>query len=216
MKEYKIVVIGTGGVGIVFFSLLSPLFLHAFADGVSSFSPSLGKSALTIQFVQKHFFEEYDPTIEDSYRKQITLEDEVSILDILDTAGQEEYSATRDQLFKSGQGFLCVFAINNRQSLQDALALRDQVIRVKDCDDIPFLLVANKCDLSQERVFTREDLDKVAKACCCQLIETSAKNRENIDESFITLCKIIKDFNSKNGVWSKKTNTNPSKACFLL
>ena len=42
MKEFKVVVLGSGGVG---------------------------KSALTVQFVSGHFMEKYDPTIEDFYRK---------------------------------------------------------------------------------------------------------------------------------------------------
>ena len=50
------------------------------------------KSALTIQLIQSHFIEEYDPTIEDSYRKQVAVDNEMCLLDILDTAGQEEYS----------------------------------------------------------------------------------------------------------------------------
>jgi hypothetical protein len=58
----------------------------------------VGKSALTIQFIQKHFVEEYDPTIEDSYRKQVTIDGEACLLDILDTAGQEEYASMRDQV----------------------------------------------------------------------------------------------------------------------
>ena len=91
MTEYKLVVVGAGGVG---------------------------KSALTIQLIQNHFVEEYDPTIEDSYRKQVwplsaddgwyrkkqranrlmsfsfdqvVIDGETCLLDILDTAGQEEY-----------------------------------------------------------------------------------------------------------------------------
>jgi GTPase SAR1 family protein len=42
-----------------------------------------------IAYTQSHFVEEYDPTIEDSYRKQCVIDDEVAVLDILDTAGQE-------------------------------------------------------------------------------------------------------------------------------
>lgn len=44
-----------------------------------------------IQFIQSHFVDEYDPTIEDSYRKQCVIDEEVALLDVLDTAGQEEY-----------------------------------------------------------------------------------------------------------------------------
>ncbi|KAL1771079.1 GTPase KRas isoform X2 [Sigmodon hispidus] len=86
MTEYKLVVVGAGGVV---------------------------KSALTIQLIQNHFVDEYDPTIEDSYRKQVVIDGEICLLDILDTAGQEEYSAMRDQYIRTGEGFLYVFAINN-------------------------------------------------------------------------------------------------------
>jgi ras-like protein 1 len=75
LRELKLVVVGGGGVG---------------------------KSALTIQFSQNHFVDEYDPTIEgmyrvshtppDSYRKQCMIDNEMVLLDVLDTAGQEEYS----------------------------------------------------------------------------------------------------------------------------
>ena len=57
----------------------------------------VGKSALTIQLIQNHFVDEYDPTIEDSYRKQVVIDGETCLLDILDTAGQE----VRTYLLKS-------------------------------------------------------------------------------------------------------------------
>ncbi|KAL1765642.1 hypothetical protein HispidOSU_012740 [Sigmodon hispidus] len=91
MTEYKLVVVGAGGVG---------------------------KSALTIQLIQNHFVDEYDPTIEDSYRKQVVIDGETCLLDILDTADQEECSAMRDQYMRTEEGFLCVFAINNTNHLK--------------------------------------------------------------------------------------------------
>lgn len=56
---------------------------------------------------------------QDSYRKQVVIDGETCLLDILDTAGQEEYSAMRDQYMRTGEGFLCVFAINNAKSFED-------------------------------------------------------------------------------------------------
>jgi GTPase KRas protein len=50
----------------------------------------VGKSCVTLQFVQSFFTEDYDPTIEDSYRKQVAVDGKTVLLDILDTAGQEE------------------------------------------------------------------------------------------------------------------------------
>ena len=56
----------------------------------------VGKSCITIQFTQNQFVKEYDPTIENSYRKQVTIDDNSIMLDILDTAGQEEYAVSSD------------------------------------------------------------------------------------------------------------------------
>merc|ERR1712072_1429183 len=124
MTEYKLVIVGGGGVG---------------------------KSALTIQLIQNNFIDEYDPTIEDSYRKQVTIDDETCLLDTLDTAGQEEYSAMRDQYMRTGQGFLCTYAITSRSSFDEITSFREQILRVKDEDKVPMVLVGNKCDLEEER-----------------------------------------------------------------
>ena len=96
----------------------------------------MGKSALTIQLIQNHFVEEYDPTIEDSYRKQVVIDGETCLLEILDTAGQEEYSAMRDQYMRTGEGFLIVFAVNNAKSFEDITAYREQIKRVKDAEEV--------------------------------------------------------------------------------
>eukprot|EP00490_Sorites_sp_Unknown_P002761 CAMPEP_0114656540 /NCGR_PEP_ID=MMETSP0191-20121206/12498_1 /TAXON_ID=126664 /ORGANISM="Sorites sp." /LENGTH=98 /DNA_ID=CAMNT_0001873961 /DNA_START=92 /DNA_END=384 /DNA_ORIENTATION=+ len=86
-QDYKIVVLGGGGVG---------------------------KSALTIRLVTDNFLDEYDPTIEDSYRKQVMIDDKPALLDILDTAGQEEFSSMQDQWMREGKGFLLVYSITSR------------------------------------------------------------------------------------------------------
>ncbi len=72
----------------------------------------VGKSALTIQFISNYFVEEYDPNIEDCYRKQAVVDDEICTLDILDTAGQEEFSAMREQYMRTGEGFMLVYAVD--------------------------------------------------------------------------------------------------------
>ncbi|KAF9808004.1 hypothetical protein SFRURICE_017176 [Spodoptera frugiperda] len=64
---------------------------------------ALPNNTLTIHLVQ-NFVDEYDPTIEDSYRKQVVIDGETCLLDILDTAGQEKYSAMRDQYMRMGEG----------------------------------------------------------------------------------------------------------------
>ena len=104
-------------------------------------SAGVGKTALTVQHIKSYFGSdnEYDPTIEDSYHKQLVIDGETCLLDILDTAGQEEYSALRDQYMRGGEGFLLVFAIDKMQSFDDIESYRVQIGRVKDADDIPML-----------------------------------------------------------------------------
>lgn len=93
-----------------------------------------------------------DPTIEDSYRKHAVIDGETCVLDILDTAGQDEYSAMRDQYMRTGEGFLLVFAIDDEQSFNDIASYRDHIRRVKDADAFPMVLVGNKIDLPRREV----------------------------------------------------------------
>lgn len=57
-------------------------------------------------------------------------------MDILDTAGQEEYSAMRDQYMRTGEGFLLVFAVNEAKSFENIAQYREQIRRVKDSDEV--------------------------------------------------------------------------------
>ena len=46
------------------------------------------------------------------------------MLDIVDTAGQENYAAVRDHYLRSADGYLCVFSLSEPESLQDIIDLR--------------------------------------------------------------------------------------------
>jgi len=70
------------------------------------------------------FVEDYEPTKADSYRKKVLLDGEEVQIDILDTAGQEDYAAIRDNYFRSGEGFLCVFSIIDQESFQATAEFR--------------------------------------------------------------------------------------------
>jgi small GTP-binding protein len=94
--------------------------------------------------------------ITDSYRKQCVIDDEVALLDVLDTAGQEEYSAMREQYMHTGEGFLLVYSITSRQSFEEISTFQQQILRVKDKDYFPMVVVGNKCDLEGDREVTRQ------------------------------------------------------------
>ncbi|CAG8686476.1 11690_t:CDS:2, partial [Ambispora gerdemannii] len=156
-------------------------------------SGGVGKSALTLQYMYGDFVEEYDPTKADSYRKKVTLDNQECQIDILDTAGQEEYAAIRDNYYRSGEGFLCVFSISEHESFLHTQDFRDQISRVLDDESIPFILVGNKSDLAQIRKVTREEAQQKALEWGCPYIETSAKTRQNVDEVYTQLMRKIRE-----------------------
>ncbi|KAI9296641.1 ras-like protein 1 [Neoconidiobolus thromboides FSU 785] len=178
IREYKLVVVGDGAVG---------------------------KSALTIQLIQSHFVYDYDPTIEDSYRKQCVVDNEVAMLDILDTAGQEEYSAMREQYMRTGEGFLMVYSITDKESFLEVSALKELILRVKDKDIFPIVIAGNKCDLESERQVTVQEGKDLASTFKCQFFETSAKQKINVEEAFYTLIREIRRFNKE---LDPNSNTN--------
>ncbi len=134
-------------------------------------------------------------------------------IDILDTAGQEDYAAIRDNYFRSGEGFLCVFSITDDDSFQATQEFRwifrnfairprliyyfiefwkcwnfsknrEQILRVKNDENISFLLVGNKCDLGERRKVSLEEAQNRAQQWGVPYIETSAKTREHVDKVY--------------------------------
>ncbi|XP_016080683.1 PREDICTED: ras-related protein R-Ras2 isoform X3 [Miniopterus natalensis] len=102
-------------------------------------------------FLQSYFVTDYDPTIEDSYTKQCVIDDRAARLDILDTAGQEEFGAMREQYMRTGEGFLLVFSVTDRGSFEEIYKFQRQILRVKDRDEFPMILIGNKADLDHQR-----------------------------------------------------------------
>ena len=78
-----------------------------------------------------HFIENYDPTIEDSYRKQVSVDGQACMLEVLDTAGQEDYTALRDQWVREGEGFVLVYSITSRSSFSRIQNFHQHIQRVK-------------------------------------------------------------------------------------
>ena len=182
LREYKLVVLGSGGVG---------------------------KSALTVQFVQGIFVEKYDPTIEDSYRKQCEIDNAQCMLEILDTAGTEQFTAMRDLYMKNGQGFVLVFSIIAQSTFNDLPDMREQILRVKDKDDVPMMLVGNKKDLAEQRVVASHKAQETAQEWRCEYLECSAKTKDGVDTIFFDLIKMI---NKQNPPKEKKAK----KSCQIL
>lgn len=154
----------------------------------------VGKSCLTIQFCQNIFVYEYDPTIENLYRKQVGIDGGACVLEILDTAGQEDYSTMKDQHMRSGDGFLLVYAVDDRSSFADLATIRDSVLRAKDATKIPMVLVAAKADLENKRAVSTWEGSELANSFSCPFIEVSALHRIKVDDGFLLVIREIKAF----------------------
>jgi len=57
----------------------------------------------------------------------------------------------REQYMRTGEGFLLVYSITDRQSFEEIMTFQQQILRVKDKDYFPMIVVGNKCDLDSER-----------------------------------------------------------------
>eukprot|EP00033_Pygsuia_biforma_P000220 GCRY01000278.1.p1 GENE.GCRY01000278.1~~GCRY01000278.1.p1 ORF type:complete len:190 (+),score=29.40 GCRY01000278.1:141-710(+) len=189
MADYKIVVVGAGGVG---------------------------KSALTVRYIQGNFVEKYDPTIEDSYRKQVEIDGTACMMDILDTAGQEEYSALRDQYMKTGQGFVLVYSITSPTSFEALQELREQIVRTKENPEIPIILVGNKCDLEDQRAVSTDEGKELATSWNCAFLESSAKTQVHVQDIFHDLVRAINKYNETHGTATNKKKDKKKGGCLLL
>lgn len=164
-RKYKLVILGDGGVG---------------------------KSALVIQFVSHRFQEYHDPTIEDAYEQQCRIDGEPAHLDILDTAGQPEFTAMREQYMRKGEGFVICYSITDRRSFDEVMAYKKLINRVRCRDDIPIIIAANKCDLEDRRKVTHEEGVALARQLGCPFYETSAVLRKCVDDVFQGLVREIR------------------------
>lgn len=165
-RKYKLVILGDGGVG---------------------------KSALVIQFVCHRFLEYHDPTIEDSFEQQCRIDDEPAHLDILDTAGQTEFTAMREQYMRNGEGFILCFSITDRRSFDELITYRNLINRVRPGEEIPIIIAGNKCDLEQKRKVKYEEGVSLAQQLGCRYYETSAYLRKCIDDVFHGLVRAIRE-----------------------
>jgi len=175
-------------------------------------SGGVGKSAITIRFVNRQFEAKYDPTIEDRYQKVIEYQSIPCVLEILDTAGQETFSAMRELYMKNGEGFVLVYSITSQRSLEDLDPIRQGIIRHKNSSNVPMVLVGNKCDLVKKREVDTKEGKELAKSYGCPFLESSAKTDENIQEIFYSL---IDQIWAKNG-GPPTSGSKRKKGCTIL
>jgi small GTP-binding protein len=144
----------------------------------------VGKSSLTVQFVENHFAETYYPTIENQFTKTTKYKGEEYQMEIIDTAGQDEFSILSSKHAIGIHGYVLVYSIASRQSFEMCAILRDKILNFTGMNWIPLVFVANKVDLHPQRQVSTEEGQALAKQWNCAFIETSAKHNQNISRVF--------------------------------
>ncbi|XP_064847908.1 GTP-binding protein Rheb-like [Oncorhynchus masou masou] len=184
---------------------------------------SVGKSSLTIQFVEGQFVDSYDPTIENTFTKMITINGQEYHLQLVDTAGQDEYSIFPQTYSIDINGYILVYSVtSNKRILLEADSAKQgldeqlnqfmsvvQVIHEKLLDmvgkaQVPIILVGNKNDLHMERVISCEEGKALADSWNAAFMESSAKENQTAVEVFKTM--ILEAEKLKGGVQPGKTS----------
>jgi GTPase KRas protein len=165
MDVFKLVVMGDGGVG---------------------------KSSVTARYISEVFEDFVDPTLEDQFRKQVTIDDETALLEILDTIVGNPVYPLREGFIRTGQAFLLVYSITSRESFQYLDTCRNRIHDVKDNDRVPMVMIGNMSDLSNERVVSLQEAINLATEWRIPYLEVSAKSYININECFSELVRELR------------------------
>jgi len=148
-------------------------------------SRSVGKSSLTVQYCEGHFVESYYPTIENTFSHEIIYKSQTYLTEIIDTAGQDEYSMLNSKHFIGIHGYMLVYSVGSKQSFDMVTVIRDKILNHLGAESVPLMIVGNKCDIRpQLRQITSAQGQQLGTDLKSGWVETSARNNENVAKAF--------------------------------
>ena len=173
----------------------------------------VGKSALTFRFINNKFPTEHDTTIEDSYSIPAKIDDIQCQLEILDTAGQDDYQTMLDTWINSADGFILVYSIDNKESFESTKTRYDRIIKLKEGQKVSIIVVGNKCDLEDKRQVSKEEVEKYCNEMNISFLEASALNTINVKESFLTVSRGLLQINFPEKYNKKGDGNSANSRC---
>ncbi|XP_013779471.1 GTP-binding protein Rheb homolog isoform X2 [Limulus polyphemus] len=147
---------------------------------------SVGKSSLTIQFVEGQFVDSYDPTIENTFTKTVKIRGQEYFLKLVDTAGQDEYSIFPQSYSMDIHGYVLVYSVTSAKSFEVVKVIYEKLLDMTGKVHVPIVLVGNKVDLHMERVISYEEGKKTADDMKAAFLEASAKQNQSVTDIFHT------------------------------
>jgi len=178
----------------------------------------VGKTALTIRFVQNIFVPVCQPTIEDSYRVAVNLGNEYCFLEIVDTTGNEGYREMRELNFKTMEGCMFVFDTGSRESLEGIFPFLQHLIQYtnKSAHELCAILVGTKAGegrMTRREVTYEEAVEKAKAWKMKSYIEVSALTGYHVDLAFLSLARRVK--HARPSLSSPPSSFCASRSCFL-
>ena len=155
----------------------------------------VGKSALTFRFINDKFPNEHDTTIEDSYSFTAKIDGINCQLEILDTAGQDDYQTMLDTWINSSDGFLLVYSIDNKESFESTKKRYERILKLKGDQKVAIVVAGNKCDLEESRKVSKEEAENFCLSNKITFMETSALKVINVKEAFLSCAKGLLQIN---------------------
>lgn len=168
-REYKILVLGSTGVG---------------------------KSAISLQFTKHMFNNSIEPLMDHCYRKPVRLFQKETLLNIIDLTFHE-LTALNKYILDSN-GFLLIYDITSKSSFDDLKVFREKILEIKNSNEVPLVIVGNKIDLQEKREVSLANAKLLAQEWNCRSFEISARTKENIDIIFSQCVKEIQKEADKN------------------
>jgi len=153
----------------------------------------VGKTCLLLRYANDSFSPTFITTIGIDFKiKNIEIEDKRVKLQIWDTAGQERFRTITTSYFRGAQGIVLVYDVTDRRSFE---SIRNWISQIQQHADVHVnkILVGNKCDMLDEKVVSTEEGAKLASEFGMEFWETSAKNDVNVEQSFHSIAKSVKD-----------------------
>ena len=155
----------------------------------------VGKSALTFRFINNKFPTEHDTTIEDAYSIPAKIDDTQCQLEILDTAGQDDYQTMLDTWINSADGFILVYSIDNKESFESTKTRYERILKLKVDQKVSIIIAGNKCDLEENRQVSREEVENFCRTNKINFLETSALKTINVKEIFLYVARGLLQIN---------------------
>ena len=147
----------------------------------------VGKSSLFLRFVDDIWEDNFVPTIGVDFKvKTLSIEDKKIKLQIWDTAGQERFRTIISSYYKGAHGILLIFDLSDIETFK---SLNNWLIEIERNanKNVIKVLIGNKCDLTEERKVSVQEVNEFAEINGMKYVETSAKDNINVIDAFSTL-----------------------------